>query len=151
MQLRQFRIDLTGATLVDGNWALAGRSTLDSSNSIVFTELGTSGVDARWQRDWYVDTTGTFAATLAFNFSDADLTNGGFSDFALLFRDLLTDDYSVINVPAQLIGDTITFQLPSGQLVDGYYTLGLVVPEPSTACLAGLGLALLAVRRRRRR
>ena len=146
-----FGIDLTGSSLSDNNWAFAGRNSLVNTNSLVTTDLTTAGVAKRWEREWYVDVTGAFGGTLAFNFDDADLLlPTGNYEYSLLYRSGTSGDFTDLGLASSLSGDTILFQVNSANLVDGYYTLGLtgIVPEPSSLVLLGLG-SLLLVRRKR--
>ena len=72
--------------------------------------------------------------------------------FQLLYADDNTLDFGVLNGSGIFIGDTVTFTVPDGLLLDGYYTLQLTsVPEPGACTLLALGAAALASRVRRRK
>jgi fibronectin-binding autotransporter adhesin len=111
------------------DYIMAGHRT--ATNSLVATDVPL-GVQSRWDRVWYADVTGSLDATLAFDFSDAGLAPPAPSkSFALLYSD--NNSFESVESPFQIVsampavsGDTVTFNVSATQLVDGYYTLGVV-------------------------
>ena len=89
-----------------------------------------SEVEATWQRDWYLDTTGTVNANLAFDMSEG--INGDFPaniyNYRLMYRSSTGVPYDTLEVTAKGVqnGDQIYFSVNDAQLDDGYYTLGTV-------------------------
>jgi autotransporter-associated beta strand protein len=103
-----------------------------SANALTTTDLP-AGVDSRWERAWYVDKTGTLDARLAFDFSDAGLSAPPASTvgYQLLYSpnnnfEAASSSFVALNLTPTIAGDRVTFDLPSGVLSDGYYTLGLL-------------------------
>jgi hypothetical protein len=114
-----------GTLNANGEFLLMGRQN-STTNSVVTSNLGT-GVAARWQRDWYLDKTGSLDAELTFDFSEG--INGQYpqdvNGYVLLRRSGTT--YSVVNIAnAQktISGDKLSFQVADAALTDGFYTLG---------------------------
>lgn len=131
--------ELAGSLSADGLFALAG-------HKITSNDLGMlGGVTDRWSRVWYVDRTGELSAVLQFDFSDGGLAAPapGFT-YSLLYSSTNAFDFSVMSVAATVSDDQVSFALPAG-FADGYYTLGIAVPEPGSCALAGLALAGMAV------
>lgn len=111
------------------DYVFAGHKT--ATNSIVTTDLP-GGISQRWDRTWYVDETGTTNVTLAFDFSDAGLAAPGanISSYRLLYSpnnnfEGSESAFQSLTITPTINGDTITFAVPDGTLLDGYYTLGL--------------------------
>ena len=132
--------------------ALAGYKVLN--NSIL------SGIDFGlgphlnadvWERSWYVDSSETFGATLAFNSIDAGLTSLDPNEsYYIIYRDTEVGDWTTLGVGA-VSGDTITFQV--GSLLSGYYTIAFNItylPEPSSLTIFACGAVCLASRSRRK-
>jgi len=139
-----FGLDATG-NLADGDFAFAGhRST---GNSIVVDNARVR----RWERTWYVDQTGSFEVDLAFDFSDAGLEFDPALTTLLFAPDAGSEFEALEFSPSSISGDQIVFTIPAGQLSDGIFALGTIVPEPSSASLALTGFGAIILRRRRRR
>ena len=116
--------------LDNGEYLLAAHDgTINIEDSInTSSEVTNAGVDSAWNRSWYIDVTGTFNAKIAFDFGEGiDGKNPGeLQYYELLYRPDLTSDYSTVTVAGKGVqnGDQIYFTVNSGNLSDGYYTLG---------------------------
>jgi hypothetical protein len=117
------------ATLnVNGEFLLAGHDGLVNGSSV--SNLGT-GVQARWNRTWYINktTAGTLDANIAFDFGDG--LGGNFpqnKDNYVLLR-LTAGLYEIVaiaNADKTLAGDRITFKVGNADLTNGTYTLGTI-------------------------
>ena len=125
-----FGFEATGS-LDDGDFVLTGHKT--PANSLVTTDLP-SAVEGRWDRVWYLDAADTSVdANLHFDFSNSGLAAPGASTlgYKLLYSPNENfgsgeSSFSVVNFPATINGDTISFAVSGASLVDGYYTLGLL-------------------------
>jgi len=100
-------------------------NSINSSPNTLHTE-----VEATWQRDWYLDKSGTVNANLAFDMSEG--INGDFPaniyNYRLMYRSSASDPYDTLEVAAKGVqnGDQIYFSVDNNELADGYYTLGTV-------------------------
>ena len=153
-----FGIEITGG-LDAGEYLTAGHDT--ATNSIIEFDGDVKFEGEQWARTWFVDTNGDEAdTTLGFTFDDAGLT--GLLDpaksYQLLYSDsnlagsfeILTDSFSIVTGDTR---DVVTFGLSSGQLSNGFYTLGIgigQVPEPTSFVLLSSLLGMMILRRRRR-
>ena len=153
-----FGIEITGG-LDAGEYITAGHDT--GVNELVDFTGGQYLEGQQWSRSWFVDTNDSEAdTTLGFTFDDAGLT--GLLDpeksYQLLYSDsnlagsfdILSDSFSIVTGDT---GEVVTFALGSGQLLDGFYTLGVgigQVPEPSSLVLMSSLIGMLMLRRRRR-
>lgn len=87
-------------------------------------------IEARWQRDWYLDKSGTVNAKIAFDFSKG--INGKYpaniENYRLLYKANLGDNYDTVTVAGRGIqnGDQIYFSVNDADLLDGYYGLASV-------------------------
>lgn len=146
---------LEATSLDGGDWLLAGHD--NSPTAIISLEDNNNPdtVGERWGREWYIEKTGTLDATIAFDFEEAGLalpTPG--STFTLLYSadSNFSDGWQQLAQTNTITSGTVTFSMLNASLLNGYYTLGLnigYVPEPSSACLLGLGAILLLSRKRR--
>jgi hypothetical protein len=143
------RIQEDGASLADGEFLLAGHK-LDANTLIPFD------AGDRWARVWYLDKSdgATIDATLSFDFSDAGLSAPLPTDEVQLLYSSTDDPFSFLALSpmASVSGDTFTFSVPDGLLIDGYYTVGVQsIPEPHAGLLlafAALGMTAFCRKRR---
>jgi len=140
------------AGLDDGEFALAGHD--GTPNAIVPLDSNGPLVGRRMDRTWFLDPTGTFDATLAFDFSDAGLSLPSDAEtFSLMFSPA-GQPLSLMPIADGVLSgsDTVLFSnLDTSELLAGVYTLGInvQVPEPSTGLLLIGGLVFLARRSRK--
>lgn len=134
-------------TLEDDNWLLAGHKS--ATNDWVSDDLPRDG-RARWDRVWYLDPTGDFDVTLAFDHADGGLLAPDPTEpLGLFYSPTNAFDFSIVAQNPEVYDGLVLFDLSAGQLHGGYYTLG-IIPEPGTMVMALLGLAFLLMRRRRK-
>ena len=111
-----------GSALSTGNFAVFGNNNV-SVNSM--SDLGSVGSTIRTGRIWQVDESGTVAATIKIDISDATgLSNGTgtASNYRLLYRSGTSGAFSSAATGSSISGDVVTFN--SVSLQDGYYALG---------------------------
>lgn len=144
-----FGFQLDDASLGDGEFLMAGHKK--PTNAWVSTDLPAgSGIRLRWDRVWYVDATGMMDATLAFGFTDGGVipqTLQPAEYYALLYSPTNDFEFTVLKAGEWNGPDQIFFQMLGSQLQDGYYTLGIAVPEPASVVLLVLGAAVLVLAR----
>lgn len=135
-------LQISATSLDTGEYALAGNKT--PVNSLISNDP-----EFQWERDFFVDVTGSFDATLTFDFDEAGFAaNELFTK--LLYSDTEGGPFTVLDATAVFSGNQISFNLSAAQFLDGYYTIGGQIPEPSSFALLGLGFAFIARRRRRK-
>ncbi len=124
-----FYVEASLGVLDDGEYAMfAHNNAANSSSTIVTTGLPT-GVEAAWNRSWYIEKTGNFDANIYFDF-DEGLTDGkypiGTSNYVLLFKANTSDSWTILKSGADGIadGDRVYFSLNDADLQNGYYTIG---------------------------
>ena len=136
-------------TDVEGIWSVSGTSESDASNGLTMTvssalstgnfavfgnnntssistaDLGSVGSTSRTGRLWQFDESGTVAATIKIDISDATGESGHSgtaSNYRLLYRSGTTGDFSSVATGSSISGDVVTFNNISIQ--DGYYAMG---------------------------
>ena len=136
-------------TDVEGIWSISGTSASDASNGLTMTvgsalstgnfavfgnnntnnastaDLGSVASTLRTGRIWQVDESGTVAATIKIDISNATgLSNGTgtASNYRLLYRSGTSGAFSSAATGSSISGDVVTFN--SVSLQDGYYALG---------------------------
>ena len=112
-----------GSALSTGNFAVFGNSNTSGETS---ADLGSVASTSRTARIWQVDESGTVAATIKIDISDAtglaDGT-GTASNFRLLYRSGTSGAFSSAATGSSISGDVVTFN--SVSLQDGYYAMGV--------------------------
>ena len=136
-------------TDVEGIWKVSGTSESDASNGLTMTvssalstgnfvvfgnnntnatstsDLGSVASTVRTGRIWQVDESGTVAATIKIDMSDATgfpSNSGTASNYRLLYRSGTSGAFSSAATGSSISGDVVTFN--SVSLQDGYYALG---------------------------
>jgi hypothetical protein len=136
-------------SLATGEYLLAGHgSALHGTTSADLP----AGISSRWNRDYYLDVSGTLDAQLTFDLNVQGLA--GPDGYKLLYRSTPTGTF----VDTGLLG-TPSLSIVSFNLLgftnsnDGFYTIGAIasVPEPNTLILGIIGaIALWRAGRRRK-
>ena len=121
---------IESTTLTPGQFVMAGNNV--AVNSLVASNLPASE-SQRWNRSWYVDTTGGVAATLTFDLNDGGGLAGSANGYHLLYS--ATDPasggtFSALNLTGTVNGSKISFTVPAALLQKGYFTLGYDRPPP---------------------
>ncbi|MFP4489092.1 MAG: DUF2341 domain-containing protein, partial [Bacteroidales bacterium] len=149
-----FQVSENNATLSNGEYLLFGHNNalLSSTTSDV-----TGSVEARWNRIWYFDKTGSIDATIRFDFREAINAENprNPSNYVLLYRTTTSGDFSVVTSSAPSIENCyeLVFEVADDNLPDGYYTLGTtdntnspvepassdfptasIIPDPANVC-----------------
>jgi len=112
-----------GSGLSSGNFAVFGNNNTSGETS---ADLGSVASTNRSARIWQVDESGTVAATIKIDISDAtglaDGT-GTASNYRLLYRSGTSGAFSSAATGSSISGDVVTFN--SVSLQDGYYAMGV--------------------------
>ena len=111
-----------GSALSTGNFAVFGNNNTSNATT---ADLGSVASTIRTARIWQVDESGTVAATIKIDISDATgLSNGTgtASNYRLLYRSGTSGAFSSAATGSSISGDVVTFN--SVSLQDGYYALG---------------------------
>ena len=111
-----------GSALSTGNFAVFGNNNTNATST---SDLGSVASTVRTGRIWQVDESGTVAATIKIDMSDATGISGNTgtaSNYRLLYRSGTSGDFSSVATGSSISGDVITFNSVSVQ--DGYYALG---------------------------
>jgi len=119
-----FYVEADAGTLDNGEYIMFAHN--NTTNSVVTTDLP-SGVEARWEKDWYVEKTGSQNATLIFDFPEG--ISGEYpqnvSNYILLFRSGTSGAYSQVTATVNYgDADQVTFDVTDTDLGSGYYTIG---------------------------
>ncbi len=117
-------------TLDAGDYIMFAHNNAPNSSADIYTGTDLpAGVEAAWNRIWYVEQTGSVNAKIEFDFSQG-LSDGkypvGTSNYVLLYRSGTTGAFSVVKSGADGIeqGDRVYFSLNASQIQNGYYTIG---------------------------
>jgi hypothetical protein len=141
-------------TLGNDEWLMAGYER--TSTTAWVTSDVPSGV-SRLDRTWFFDKTGSVDAVVGFNLSEmgAGLPAGSpnTSLYHLLYRPDEVSGFTDLGLTASIADGTISFNIGTGQLSDGYYALGYgTVPEPGALVMSAFGfVGLLAYAWRKRK
>ena len=111
-----------GSALSTGNFAVFGNNNTSNTTT---EDLGSVASTIRTARIWQVDESGTVAATIKIDISDATGLSGGTgtsSNFRLLYRSGTSGAFNSAATGSSISGDVITFNNVSIQ--DGYSALG---------------------------
>ncbi len=111
-----------GSALSTGNFAVFGNNNTNATST---SDLGSVASTVRTGRIWQVDESGTVAATIKIDMSDATGISGNTgtaSNYRLLYRSGTSGDFSSAATGSSISGDVVTFN--SVSLQDGYYALG---------------------------
>jgi len=119
---------LSGLNVGDYIFTSHNNLTNNIANFRTGPEVINAGADSAYNRLWYIDTQGTPEAQLSFDFSEAlddGLNPTGISNYVLLYRAGIAGDFTIVkNADGVKNGDQVYFNLTSGDLNTGYYTLG---------------------------
>ena len=110
------------SALSSGNFAVFGNNNTNSTSQ---ADLASVASTERTGRIWQIDESGTVAATIKIDMSDATGISGNTgtaSNYRLLYRSGTSGDFSSVATGSSISGDVITFNSVSVQ--DGYYALG---------------------------
>ncbi len=114
-----------------GDYAVLGSRGLTNGVNVTDIASGGAGIEARWDRQWFLDATdgGTAAEIqVRVNFNDArmgGLATGTVSNYKLLYRSDSTSNWSVLSSASSAPIGSLVFSsvsLPG----DGYLTLGTI-------------------------
>lgn len=120
---------------INGEYLFAGNNLQVNEN--IYSDIsGVTGLEARWQRIWYFDITGSGNETVDITF---DISDGGFSgsagvasNYKLLYRSGTSGNWTDAGTATSVNGDQITFSSNSLSNGDGYYTIGTLDFDNST-------------------
>lgn len=124
-----FYVTAPTSTLDDGDYILFAHNNAPNSSSDINTTTDLpSGVQAAWNRVWYLEKTGNTDATIAFDIKEG-MTDGKYpaniSNYVLLYRSSTTGTYSILKSGADAVnGSKVEFNLTDADIANGYYTLG---------------------------
>jgi len=131
------RLMAAADSLDGGEFVLAGNGGFQNYWKLLG---GSSAATRCWNREWYVDKTAVDGvdAELLFNFTDAGVSLYGPEAepvYLLLYRADASAAYQDTGVTGLLDGDTLSFALDDTALVDGLYTVGVLLPPSGTLIL----------------
>jgi len=100
----------------------------DNTTNAVSTSDLPGGTVERWERDWYLDKTGTIDAKIIFDLPEGISGGqyaGDINNYVLLYRSGTSGNYSTVTATVALgNADQVEFTVTDGNILDGYYTLG---------------------------
>ncbi|HKL09140.1 MAG TPA: hypothetical protein VJ896_10225, partial [Bacteroidales bacterium] len=113
----------------NGEYILAAHdgtvNSINTSPGVLYADI-----EASWERDWYIDKTGTVNAKIAFDFSESISGEypANIENYRLLYKANIGDDYDTITVAGRGIqnGDQLYFSVDDTELLDGYYGLASI-------------------------
>jgi len=126
------KLDELSSSLADGEFMVAGHD--GTVHGFTNSDLP-GGVNSRWARDYFLDTTGTVSSTLTFDWDKAGLgTTGGLSNFTLLSRTGTSGTYSDTGIAASSVtGTEVAFDLAGfADANDAFYTLAFARPSAAS-------------------
>ncbi|MGD1959541.1 MAG: T9SS type A sorting domain-containing protein [Fulvivirga sp.] len=104
---------------------LAHDNTAHASNNT--SDLGEVEITDRWARSWFVESTGSVATSLRFDFGIAGLgTPSAAGDYVLLYRANTSSNFTRVAANSYTIENTdqVVVDLSNIDLATGYYTIG---------------------------
>ena len=142
-----FYVSENGNTVDNGEYITFAHN--NSANSVVETDI-TGSVEERWDKDWYLEKTGTINADITFDFAEgipAGLFPQTIGDYVLLYRSGTSGDYSVVSGATASIGDAdqVVFSVLNADLQDGYYTIG-TTNQTDSPVIGKAGITYYAVK-----
>lgn len=126
-----------GETLDNGEFVLVGHSGVANS----WKHLGHSSVASRcWNLEWYLNKTAVDGVDieLIFDFAAAGVPLYGADakpDYRLLYREDAGSEYQNTGVEGALEGGLLGFVLNDAALVDGLYTVGVLLPPKGSVII----------------
>lgn len=113
-----------------GDYVLAthDNATNDIASIRTGAEIMAAGAEAAWNRDWYIEKTGSLQSRISLNIQEG-IEGGKYpgetSHYVLLYRSGTTGDYTSLgSADGTSGGEEVYFDLTDAELQNGYYTLG---------------------------
>jgi hypothetical protein len=113
----------------NGDYLFLGHNNVvnDEANIRYGADITSSGAEAAWNRDWYVEKTGNLNSQFVFNIAEG-FENGNHphspDDYVLLYRSGTSGAYSQLITASSINGPEVLFSVADVDLQNGYYTLG---------------------------
>lgn len=119
---------LSASSLSDGEYAMAAYDASANMGSTI-ADLGAIAATNRWERDYFIDVTGSSSNTISLRFDFNQGITGGLSssnpsNYVLLYRSGTTGDYAIVSSSATTFGTDVNFDVALNSISDGYFTLG---------------------------
>jgi len=129
---------LNGTLAGNGEYLLAGHGV--ATNAWVYSGSRATGATYRWRREWCLDKTSDdgLEVRMTFDFGAAGVSwrlESEEASYRLLWRTDAASTYADTGLVPAVNGDTLTFELGDGDLVDGLYTVGALLPAHGTMVL----------------